>query len=414
MTRFMELYPRTSLFPTFTPEELGLSPTPPRSPLPSNANKDFENTQRDCALFPVYTDYIYGPDARPKPSPSSAALLPQPHCAPLVSIYRRNWIHPEELAYRTLHQRNIQHLMASRPKNNFPQLPGLTTRPARASQASLKQTAVAVMPTRVTRYLTQFQNTTPSPSYSSGRAPAIQSQHALHQGPDFLATPTPQSRKTSQQGPKVLFPGQILSIGCQGISDLEKQNINTRVTMCWSVFRAQDAPHDKKEQSMAYLIHISNQVRVRHSNWMMRDGMRNLWRCVKMTRELPPKDPRHMKAREFVTNFRQKLMPHAAHHVVQALNAMAQAEREGREPFDEVEKYTDAGTSFTSPTLRRASAPPGQYPDVASSVGCRAPTSAAQYVVVVPSTQYVAAAPPVQYPAVALPPPKSGESMYTW
>jgi hypothetical protein len=312
MTNFIELYPPISSFPTFTLEELGLSPSPPRSPLPSDSNKDFENTQRDCALFPAYTDYLYGPDTRPKPSPSSSALLPQPHFAPPVSVYGRSWMHPEELAYQMLHQRKFLQAMASRTKNNFPQLPDLTTRPASASPAPAKQIASSFIPASFTQSIKRSQTTTQSLLYLSGRAPTVQIQRALHQGPNGVAIPTPQSTQTPQQGSKVLMPGQILTMSWQGISDLEKQNINTRVTMCWSALRTQDASHDNKQQSMAYLVYITNYVHTQHSNWMMRDGIRNLWRCVKMTRELPPQDPRHMEATEFVINFRQKLTPDAA------------------------------------------------------------------------------------------------------
>lgn len=217
------------------------------------------------------------------------------------------------------------------------------------------------------------------------------------------------------------MPGQILTMRCQGISDLEKQNINTRVTLCWSTFRTQDAPHEKKQQSMDYLVYITNYVHAQHSNWMMRDGIRNLWRCVKMTRELPPQDPRHMEAEELVINFRQKLTPDAAQRVTQALNAMAQAEREGREPLDEVEKYTNTAHTAASPTLNLAAAPPGQYPAAASSDPFLAASpghplavrpssqhleaaSSVGYLAPNPSIQNAAAAPPVQHLQSAAPP----------
>jgi hypothetical protein len=78
------------------------------------------------------------------------------------------------------------------------------------------------------------------------------------------------------------------------------------------------------------------------------------------------------------------------------LNAMAQAECEGRESLDEVEKYTNTAHTAASATLNLAAAPPSQHPEAASSVRYLTPT---------PSVQYAAAS-----PAWAM----SDESMHPW
>jgi hypothetical protein len=422
VTRFMELYPRLRSTSPLTSGELDLSTCSSPTPQPPNSDEEFKNTQRDCALFPALTDYLYGPDTRPQPSPSSYALQPQPHFVPQVSVYRRNWMPPEELAYLRLHQRAIHQAMVTRLMDRSPQPSSVTSDTTSASPTSAERAAVSDVPVKLPRAVTPSQCTGVSLSDSTGGVTAVQTQCA----PKCLVSPNPQSKYTAQQtypAPQTtrqrtnfLVPGQILTMGCRGFSDLDKKNINTRVTMCWSTIKASEAPHNKKQQAIEYLTNVTNHVRTQHSNWMMRDGIRNLWGCFKTIQELPPQDPRHMKAKEYMTTFGQKLNAGATDRVEQALHAMDQAEREGREPLDEVEKYT----SFTSaaalpPRLEMPS--PGRYPSFSSSIPFSAVpcgqlpavrplgqyhplVSPGQHPAAIPSTGYTATAPPGQYSAV--------------
>jgi hypothetical protein len=414
ITRFMELFPPLRSTPPLTRGEFDLSPCLSPTPQPPNSDEEFKNTQRDCAIFPAFTDYLYGPDTRQQPSPSSYALQPQPHFMPQVSVYRRNWMPPEELAYLQLNQRASYQAMVTRRMERSPQLSSTTSDTSSDSPTSAERAAVSAVSVRLPRAITPSQSTGVSLSDSTGGVPAVQPQCA----PKDLVSPNPQFEYTAQQtyptpqatqqGTNFLVPGQILTMGCRGFSDFDIQNINTRVTMCWSTIRALEAPQDKKQQAIEYLTNVTNHVHTQHNNWMVRDGIRNLWRCFITTRELPPQDPRHMEAKEYIISSRQNLNAGAALRIEQALNAMAQAEREGREPLDEVEKYANFTPAAALPPRLEVPSP-GRHPIFSSSfpfpaVLCGQPPAVrplGPYHSLVPPGQHPAAIPSARYTAMA-------------
>jgi len=223
-----------------------------RSLVPVNSDKEFENLQRDCALFPAYTDYIYGPDTRPNPRHDVLLGIPSTPSIPADFIRKRNWsswIPPEENAWIYLNKRSmVQKAMADRaiaeqasmpwPSRNFPQLHGLVC-PTSTSLPKLNQTDPVTI------------------------LPAIPNSSSIVPSATTFA----------------LMPGDITNTEFQGFSDTQRQKINAIVTNCWTCLRD---PHAGHASAKATLVQITRQVQAQHCNWVLRDGVRKLWRCLKI------------------------------------------------------------------------------------------------------------------------------------
>ncbi|KAF2790833.1 hypothetical protein K505DRAFT_364368 [Melanomma pulvis-pyrius CBS 109.77] len=346
-------------------ESSEITSSPSATPVaPYNPHKEFEDLHRDYSLFPAYTDYLYGPDTRPQTFDDTRSALDTepPHVALPMHQYRRNWVPPEEMAFQYLHRQPV----APRTSNNFPQLMGLT----RAVNPSPTPTTRATFETPVninrsvdfSRDASLLQS--PSISYLTRGAPA--GPHS--RGPSFSSSatatmvplqPTQTPEEMRRANPAVLVPGEITGTKYQGLSDDQRQAINTRVIMAWTALQSAQANLTSKQGAKEYLVRITYQVQNHHSALLMRDAIKTVWHCLKIKQKFPPEHPEYARAHDYLLDFKTKLTPAGSQHVTQALASMTKAENEGRDPFDEV------GLKDPSKPTLSPSAPPIHHPAAA-------------------------------------------------